>query len=301
MKAHPSSLSERKRYGLVEGLTSIIINAVLFGIKAVVGITVGSIAVIADATHTFSDTLTSLVLVFGYRVASKPPDSEHPFGHGRAEEIATLVIGVLLGVVGFEIAKAGYERAVSATLFAYDVIVVYVLVASAFVKLALGVWAFALGSRHGSRAIVGDAYHHIADALSSALVAAALYIGGNEHPWLDGALAVALSAVILFVAARLTYGSISALMGSGPSKEELEEITRVAEKAHPLVKRVHHVHLHRYGDHVEVTLHIELPGDISLADAHEIATSVENEVRKKLGYEATVHVEPGASSENHVD
>lgn len=292
---------ERRRAGLLEGFTSIVVNTALFAVKFFVGLIYGSLAVVADAVHTLSDTFTSLVLVLGYRVASKPPDVEHPFGHGRAEDIAALVIGVVLGFVGFEIALAGYERLARGEALAYSDVLVYALVASALVKFLLGLWAYRLGVKYSSKPVIGDAYHHLADASGSTLVALALYVAGREVWWLDGVLALALSAVVVYVAVNIVYKSTSVLLGRGPGIGELEALIEVAERAHPLVRRVHHVHFHRYGDHVEVTLHVELPGNMSLEDAHRIATLIENEIRRRLGYEATVHVEPHTPTEEHVD
>lgn len=292
---------KRRRAGYLEGSVSIAVNTPLFALKYYFGVLFNSIAVVADSIHTLSDSATSLALILGFKVAGKPADREHPFGHGRAEDVTALVIGTLLGVAGFEFAASSYEKLASRIPLEYSDILVLVMAISTLVKLLLGLWALWLGKRFESEAITGDAWHHLSDAAASGLLALALYVG-RSHWWLDGVLGLAVSALIVYTSAVLVYRSSSSLLGKAPSKAEVRELIEVVKKACPEARRVHHVHFHRYGDHVEVTLHVELPGEMSLKDAHEVATRVENAIRKELGYEATVHVEAaGEKPRDHVD
>jgi len=175
-----------------------------------------------------------------------------------------------------------------------------VLLASSAGKALLSTWAYRLGSKCGSDPIKADAWHHVSDVAATGVLAVAIY-AGKGYWWVDGALGLAVSALVLVVALRVIYRASSELLGRAPSKAELEELKRVVREAHPMVSRVHHVHFHKYGDHVEVTLHIELPGDMPLSEAHGVATEVEKVVRKKLGYEVTVHVEPRKSEKEPPD
>lgn len=290
----------RKRAAYLEGWVSVVVNTLLFVVKYYVGTLFNSIAVVADAFHTLSDSLTSVVLILGYKLADKPPDREHPFGHGRAELLGGLTIGVLLSVVAYEFFLESYRKLVSLQTFEYSELLLLVLLVSTLVKAALGLWAYKLGKRHESQPIIGDAWHHNSDAAASGLLAVAMYLG-RAYWWVDGVLGLAVSALILFTAIEVTRSASSELLGRAPTRAELAKLTEVVRRAHPLVSKVHHVHFHRYGNHVEVTLHVKLPGNVTLKEAHDIATLIENAIREELGYEATVHVEPGERVENHVD
>jgi len=286
--------SDRVRAGYTEGVVSIIVNSALFTIKLYFGVLYNSIALIADAVHTLSDSLTSLVVIIGFRVASKEPDSEHPFGHGRAELVAALIIGAALGFAAFELGVESFKKLQEASSLLFSPVLVLVLVASSIVKEALARWALKLADKYGSQSIRSDAWHHRSDALVSGVLAVAVLIG-REYWWFDGLAGLVLSLYILYTAIKLVLESSSELIGRAPGEDVIRSIERVAKSASSLVLGVHHVHVHRYGDHVEVTLHIDLPDEITLEEAHRVATLVEERIRSELGYEATVHAEPATS------
>lgn len=286
--------SDRVRAGYTEGVVSIIVNSALFTIKLYFGVLYNSIALIADAVHTLSDSLTSLVVIIGFRVASKEPDSEHPFGHGRAELVAALIIGAALGFAAFELGVESFKKLQEASSLLFSPVLVLVLVASSIVKEALARWALKLADKYGSQSIRSDAWHHRSDALVSGVLAVAVLIG-REYWWFDGLAGLVLSLYILYTAIKLVLESSSELIGRAPGEDVIRSIERVAKSTSPLVLGVHHVHVHRYGDHVEVTLHIDLPDEITLKEAHRVATLVEERIRSELGYEATVHAEPATS------
>ncbi|MCX8185437.1 MAG: cation diffusion facilitator family transporter [Sulfolobales archaeon] len=290
----------KKRAAYLEGFISIAINSILFLVKYSIGTLFSSVAVVADAFHTLSDTLTSIVLVVGYRIADRPADREHPFGHGRAETIGGLVIGVLLGVAAYTFAVSSYEKLLSGISLIYSDLLIVILVISAIVKAALSLWAYNLGRKHLSQPIAADAWHHLSDSAAAWLLAIAIY-AGRDYWWLDGVLGLAVSILIFLTAVKIVYESSTEILGKSPSKIELDKLIEIVREAHPTVKRVHHIHFHKYGTHTEVTLHIELPGDTALREAHEIATAIENAIRSKLGYETTIHVEPAEPARDHVD
>lgn len=289
-----------KKAAYKEGFVSVVINSLLFIAKYYVGLIHGSIAILADAFHTLSDSLTSIILVLGYKVADKPPDKEHPFGHGRAEFIGGLVIGVLLCVVAYEFGVESYERLVTRLSLLYSDYIVAVLGISAIVKGLLALWAYRLSLMYSSHSIKADSLHHLSDTFASCLITVALYLG-RDYWWLDGLLGLGVSILILYTAIRVIYDTSSELLGKGPSSFELDKLMKLLNEVYPMAHRIHHVHFHRYGKHIEVTLHIDLPGNMTLKEAHEVATLIENAIRRELGYEVTVHLEPGEHVENHVD
>jgi cation diffusion facilitator family transporter len=286
--------AERERAGYLEGVVSIVVNVLLFIVKFYYGLLFNSIAVIADAIHTLSDSLTSAILIVGFRIAYRRPDYEHPFGHGRAELIASLIIGVVLGFVAYELSVESYRKLLEASTLVFSLILVIILAFSALVKELLAQWAFRLADKYNSQSIRGDAWHHRSDALVTGILAIAIFIG-SKYWWFDGAAGLALSLIIFYVAIKLVFEASSELLGKAPEKNIIEKIIYIAKNASPTILSVHHIHVHKYGEHVEVTLHVDLPDTITLEEAHKIATLVEEKIKSELGYETTVHVEPVTS------
>lgn len=293
-------INMRRKSAYLEGVISIVINTILFFFKYYVGVLYNSVAIIADSFHTLSDSLTSVVLILGYRITGKPPDQEHPFGHGRAEFIGGLIIGVLLAMVGYEFTIKSVEKLINKLSLTFSYALLIVLIASALIKLLLSWWAYHLGKKSYSQPIVADAWHHISDSLATGLLAIAIFLG-KDYWWIDGVLGIVVSGIIFFTSAKIIYDASSELLGKAPTRGELEVLEKVVREEYPEVKRLHHVHFHKYGDHIEVTFHVELPGNISLKEAHEIVTKMENAIRKKLGYEATIHVESSDQIKDHMD
>ncbi|MEM1596815.1 MAG: cation diffusion facilitator family transporter [Desulfurococcaceae archaeon] len=295
-----SDISIRRKSAYIEGIVSVVVNTILFFFKYYIGLIYNSIAVIADAFHTLSDSLTSIILILGYVVTRKPPDHEHPFGHGRAEFIGGLIIGVLLAMVGYDFTTRSIDKLINKLTLTFSYVLIIVLVVSTLIKLLLSLWAYHLGEKAGSQPIKADAWHHVSDSLATGILAIAIFLGRNFW-WIDGVLGLVVSGIIFLTSAKIIYDASSELLGRAPAKSELEALEKVIREEFPEVKRLHHVHFHRYGDHVEVTFHVELPGNISLKEAHEIATRIENTVRRKLKYEATIHVESDDQIKEHVD
>jgi cation diffusion facilitator family transporter len=281
----------RRRAGLLEGSVSIVVNAALFIVKYVLGVEHNSIAVVADSIHTLSDSLTSAVVIVGFRVSYKPADEEHPLGHGRAEAIATVIIGTLLLAVSFDFLQRSVAKLLSAEPLAFSWVLVAALTASTVVKEVLASWSLRLGRRYGAPSLVADAWHHRSDAIATALLALSIALG-RELWWLDGVLGVAVSCLIAYTAVSLVTSSSRELLGRGPTRDEIERLREVVYSTSSKVADLHHIHVHRYGEHTEVTLHVRMDPSTTLEETHRVASEVERRIREELGWEATVHVEP---------
>ncbi len=282
---------DRNRLGYLEGLLSVVINTALFGFKLWVGLSAGSVAMVADAWHTLSDTLTSLVLIAGFWIASRPKDREHPFGHGRAELIGALVIGTMLGLVGLNFLKESYLqlRDHQAVRFGLTAMIIFLL--SVLVKESLARFSIWAGKVTGARSLIADGWHHRSDALASALIlVGALF--ARSFWWVDGALGVLVSLLILYAAVDIIRGAADTLLGEGPDGELTRQIARLVTEHAPQASDIHHLHVHRYGEHVEITLHARLPEGYSLRQAHELSSLLEERIRATLRLEPTIHLEP---------
>jgi len=176
----------RTRIGVLQGWVSITVNVVLFVLKLVIGIMAGAVSVIADAVHTLSDVISSAIVIWGFKQAQKPADKEHPYGHGRAEYIATLIIAILLCVAGIEFIEAAFKRIRNPQLIEVKWWMVIVLAATIVFKEVTARYAKFLSSKVASGTLHADAWHHRTDAISSLLVVVAMIAGIYGYPAFDG-------------------------------------------------------------------------------------------------------------------
>ncbi len=289
--AKHSELSS-KRLGYLEGWVSIALNTILFGCKFWAGASVGSIAMIADAWHTLSDSLTSAIVIVGFWLSGRPADSRHPFGHGRAELIGAVVIGAFLAAVGIHFLLDSIERLSSARGTVFEPIAVYVFAVSAVAKEVLARFAIWAGRKTGSSSVVADGWHHRSDAIASAIIVGGALLGSTFW-WVDGVLGIAVSFLILYAAYGVVSEDARRLLGERIEPALEEQICRVVSEAVPEAADCHHFHAHRYGDHLEATLHVRVSPNKTVSEAHEIASAVGSVLKERFGMEATVHVEPG--------
>jgi cation diffusion facilitator family transporter len=281
-----------KKYGYFEGILSVIVNVLLFVIKLVFGILLNSISLMADSFHSLSDVITSTIVIFGFRMSSKPPDAKHPFGHGRAERIAAIVIACLLIVAGLEFFRSGFARFKSPLPIRADVSVIAMLFVSILLKEFLYRISLSLGRRIGSVALRADAWHHRTDAISTVLVLIGFVSFRFGLFSLDGIVGMAVALVIVYTGIAIIKESGSVLIGEAPASSLLSKIEETAADLDG-INDVHHIHVHDYGGQLEVTIHVRVKGDTHLDDAHDKASEVEEAIKKCVpGAEVTVHVEP---------
>ncbi len=286
-----SNNNNSKKLGFIEGWLSAVMNLLLFGLKLWVGLITGSVALIADAWHTLSDTLSSIVIIFGFWASQKPPDEEHPFGHGRAELIAAIVIATLLAVVGINFFVEAINQLVEKKQVVFGTAAIVVTAVSVLVKEGLAQFAFFAAKRMKSKALKADAWHHRSDAVTSLIILAGVFLS-DYFWWIDGALGLIVTIFILKVAWEIFYESSHVLLGEKPDEKLKSEIRDVIKTHAGTDFNMHHFHLHQYGDHLEVTFHICLPGEENLDNAHKQTKFLENLLRQSMDIEATIHIDP---------
>ena len=301
----PGSLAFRGHVGMLEGWVSILGNFILFVIKLLFGLMISSIALIADAFHTLSDVFTSIVVIFGFRVAQKPADKEHPFGHGRAETIATLTIAILMAVVAFEFMKGSIDRLffseTDIDVSQIDWLFIGIISLTAAGKAWMAKFAYELGDLIDSDALRGDAVHHKSDVYTTVLVIVALIGAYFGLPNIDGVMGIVVAIIILYSAYDIAREATDDLLGKPATAEFIQEISALAT-AVPGAEQVHDVVVHNYGDQSFISLHIEIEETTSPAIAHNIADNVEHKLAKELNAEVVTHIDPvtvsGASIQN---
>jgi len=275
----------------LEGWLSIVVNLFLFILKYWAGIVTGSIAIIADAWHTLSDSLSSIVVLVGVKVSNKPADKEHPFGHGRAELIASIIIGMLLAVIAFNFVLESIDKLKNHESVQFGKIAIIATVVSIIVKEGIAQFAFWAGKKTKSVSLKADAWHHRSDAISSVIILVGIFLGPYFW-WIDGVLGLVVAMMIFYAAYEIINDASGPLLGEEAEAGLIQQIKEISKQKAGFDVNVHHIHMHRYGDHIELTFHIRLPKDTSLEKAHDISSEIELKLKQDLNIFATIHTEP---------
>jgi cation diffusion facilitator family transporter len=281
----------RMKYGIFEGTVSILVNTILFMIKLFVGIQIQSTALIADAIHTIGDTATSVIVIIGFVLAKKPSDKEHPFGHGRVEPIATLIISVLLFVAGFELLKHSIGRITNPSVSDASISVIILISGTLVIKELLARFSYKLGNIIDSETLKADALHHRTDVFATALVVIALIASRYGFYYADGIMGALVSLVIFYSAYKIANKAIHPLLGQAPPREFLKIIESLTLSVAG-VGGIHDIIFHQYGTTIIISLHIEVPDDLSAVKLHEISEQVEEKIAKKFNGVVVVHIDP---------
>ena len=289
---------ERKIYRVT--LAGSAVNVVLLVFKFVAGIVGGSAAMIADAVHSLSDFLTDIVVIFFVHISSKPEDKDHDYGHGKYETLATSLIGLALLIVGFMILFNG-SRQIWDVIHGQEIDQPgLIALIAALLSIGMKEWAYQFTARTGrkvnSQAVIANAWHHRSDALSS--IGTAIGIGGAilmGHQWavLDPIAAVVVSLFIIRTALSLIRNSSDELLEKSLPDDMEKEIIKTAEEE-PEVSEVHHLCTRRIGNNIAIEMHLRMPGDITLYEAHTHSTNIERQLRHHFGEHThiNIHVEP---------
>ncbi len=285
-----SQEAKRKATGL-QGWISVVVNTLLFVLKYWAGVTSGSVAIIADAWHTLSDSLSSIIVIVSARISSKPADKDHPFGHGRFEIIATILIAVLLFIVAWSFCTDAFEKFRDKQTPHYGTVAIVVTVISVLVKEGLATYAFMMAKRHNSSTLRADGWHHRSDAISSLVILIGIFLA-RKIWWIDSLLAFIVALLIAQVAFSLLKEAINTFLGEEASSELKERINTIVYEIAGEQSDTHHFHYHNYQGHAEVTFHMRFPGSMKIEQTHILVDAVEKRIREELDVEATIHCEP---------
>ncbi|MDP6878311.1 MAG: cation diffusion facilitator family transporter [Candidatus Neomarinimicrobiota bacterium] len=286
-----SSRFYRAKIGIFQGKVSITVNSFLFIIKLSIGIITGAISLIADAIHTLSDMITSGIVIWGFKQTDKPADARHPYGHGRAEYIATLIIAVLLCVAGIEFIEVSIERIRNPIISSPEWWMVGMIVFTIIIKEITARYAKFLSSKIASGLLHADAWHHRMDAISSTLVICALIAGKYGFPTIDGWAGLGVAMLLIYTGFDIARDSVDDLIGTPPNSDELDRIREIVLGVSNTLG-VHDIVVHNYGHEKYISLHVEIDARKTAAEAHDISEAVETILEQSMGVEPTVHIDP---------
>lgn len=288
----------RAAYGSLAGIVGMVCNVLLCIGKLTVGTLFGSIAITADAVNNLSDASSNIVSLLGFKLASKAPDAEHPYGHGRYEYLAGLVVSVTILGIGLSLLKESVGKVLHPTQVVFSWLTVCVLVASILVKLWMSRFSHEIGLRISSETLLATAADSRNDVLSTGAVLLALVLC-RLTGWdrLDGVMGVGVAAFILFSGWGLVMDTLSPLLGKSPDPELVEHIERTA-MSYPGVLGVHDLMVHDYGPgHQFASLHVEMPAEADPLESHDLIDNIERDFLQKDHLMVTIHYDPIVTSD----
>ncbi|PYT14276.1 MAG: cation transporter [Acidobacteria bacterium] len=277
-------------------LASMAASALLAVVKIVVGLAASSIAVVSDGFESAADFFTSGLVLLGLWIAAKPPDEEHPYGHGRFEILTGLAIGVLLVAAGTGICVESIEQTDDHPPALYAA---WPLLGSIVIKAALSVVKFRYGRRAGSTALVAHAWNDVIDNLSGVVALAAVLLsnfGSEKVAAADRYGGFAIGLIVVFLALRVVRETVMQLMDTMPDPTQMVQIRAAALRV-PGVRGIEKCYARKTGLRYHVDLHLEVDPDLTVRESHEIARSVKNTIKADLDWveDVLVHVEPYAA------
>ena len=289
----------RVAYGYLCGAVGIALNILLFAGKIIAGTISGSVAVTADAFNNLSDAGSSIISLIGFRLASQKPDPHHPFGHGRFEYIASLIISIIIVLMGFELGKSSFEKIVAPQAVEYSAVTFAVLGASVLVKLYMFFYNNSVGKKIDSATMRATAMDSISDAVSTGAVLISAVIAMITNLALDGWMGLVVAVFIMVTGFKSAKETIDSLLGTPPSPEFVKQIEDMALQYDDIIG-VHDMIVHNYGPgRTFVSLHAEVPSDGDIVAIHDTVDNAEREIAKELGCLVTIHMDPVDVHDEH--
>ena len=282
--------SVREAYGILAGVVGIACNLILCAMKFVIGTLSGSIAIQADAVNNLSDVGSSAVMLIGSKMAGKPADREHPYGHARMEYIAALIIAFLILVVGFELGRESIQKIIAPEPVEFSVAMIAVLVSSILVKLWMSRFTANIGRRIESSTMSAATSDSISDVISTGAILLSSIIGYFKGVNIDGYIGVVVAGFVLYSGVSILRDTISPLMGEAP-----KTVTELTDKilSYDGIIGIHDIMMHSYGPgKLIASAHAEVRSDCDLMAIHETIDAAEREIGAQMGILLTLHLDP---------
>lgn len=290
--AETSDPGVRRAYGVLCGAVGIFLNVLLFAAKYLAGTLTGSIAIVADAFNNLSDAGSSIITLLGFKLAAKKPDRDHPYGHGRFECIAGLVVSFVILMMGFDLAKSSVTKIFHPEAVDFSLLSICILIGSILVKLYMSLYNRAVGKRINSAAVLATATDSISDVCATTMVLAATLIARFTGVNIDGWAGAIVSLVILWAGYNAAKDTIDPLLGQAPDPEFVQRIADIVNR-YPEVVGIHDLAVHDYGaGRVMISLHAEVPSSGDIMALHDVIDTIERDLQDELNCSAVIHMDP---------
>lgn len=285
-------ISVRTAYGVLASIVGIFCNFFLFAVKFVVGLVLHSVSVTADAFNNLSDAGSSIISFVGVKMAEKPADKDHPFGHGRIEYIAALVVSFLVLEVGFTFLKDSFGKILHPEIMNFQIVSVVILILSIAVKLWLGLFNRKLGEKIDSKVMMAVFTDSMGDVITTSATILSLIFFAVTGINIDGIVGVGVALVVMWAGVGIARDTLEPLIGQAIDPEVYEEIKHFVEK-YDGIEGTHDLIVHNYGPGRSMaSIHAEVPNDVDIEQSHEIIDRIEREAAKELGIFLVIHMDP---------
>jgi len=291
----------RRAYGELCGGVGVALNILLFAAKYLAGVLTASIAITADAFNNLSDAGSSIITLIGFKLSGKVNDDEHPFGHGRSEHIAGLIVAMAILLVGFDLAKTSVSKIFAPEPIIFSGVSSAILMASILTKLYMWHYNRKVGEKINSAAMKATAADSLSDACATGAVLAAT-LAAHFLGWqIDAWMGVLVSLMILWAGYNAAKDTISPLLGNPPDPEFVRQIEEIVH-SYGVVKGIHDLMVHDYGaGRVIISLHAEVPASGDLMELHDLIDTIERRLKSQLRCEAVIHMDPISTDDALVD
>lgn len=290
----------REQYGVLSGAVGLACNVFLFLLKLTIGFLTGSISIAADAFNNLSDGLSCLISIVGFKVAGKAPDAKHPFGYGRTEYIAGLIVAFIIVLVGFEFLKTSFDRIIHPEPVAFSGVLLAILAVSMLVKLWMGAFNSSIGRRIESPVLLAAGQDSRNDVITTLVVVLGMVAGRFTTLPVDGYVGVLVALFILWAGVGIVRDTVAPLLGEAADPEVAQNIAEIVRESEYIVG-VHDLIVHNYGAGRSLaSLHAEVPSDSDFVAVHEVIDEAEKRVWQRTGVYLVIHMDPIDVNNEHV-
>ena len=290
--ANIESTEVRTRYGMLASVVGIFCNVLLFSVKLAIGLILSSLAVTADAFNNLSDAASSIISFVGVKMAGKPADAEHPFGHGRIEYIAAVIVSFLVIEVGFTFFKSSISKIMHPEEITFDPVPFIILILSILVKLWMAFFNNKLGKRIDSKVMLATAADSLGDVITTSATVISIVICHFTSINVDAIAGLIVSGIVIWSGVSIAKDTLEPLIGQRVPSELYQKITDMVESYEGIVG-AHDLIVHNYGPNRSMaTIHAEVPNDVSIEASHEIIDRIERDAKKELNILLVIHMDP---------
>lgn len=290
----------RQAYGMLCGIIGIFLNVMLFFGKFLAGTISNSISITADAFNNLSDAGSSLVTLAGFKMAGAKPDMKHPFGHGRIEYIAGLIVSGAIIIMAFELVKSSVVKIFHPEPVEFSMLTAGILLVSIGVKVYMACYNYAIGKKLDSAAMRATATDSLSDTCATTAVFLAALIGKVTGFQIDGYCGVLVGVFIFYAGISAAKETLNPLLGQPPEEELVHQIEEIV-LAHQEICGIHDLVVHDYGPgRLMISLHAEVPAHGDIMELHDVVDNAEVELRRRLNCEAVIHMDPVVTDDEHI-
>jgi len=284
--------SVRTAYGVLASVVGIICNVFLFAVKLIIGMMIQSISVMADGFNNLSDAASSIISFVGVKIAGRPADKEHPFGHGRVEYVSALLVAFLVIEVGINCFKSSFSKIMNPEVILFRPVLVIILLISVFVKVWLAYFNLKLGKRINSNVMRATAADAKGDVFITLATIISILVGEFTGLAIDGYTGIAVSIFVLISGYKIAKDTLEPLLGAAIDRDLYEKITKKVE-SYDIIQGSHDLIVHNYGPTNRMaTIHAEVPNDIKFETAHEVIDQIERDVLMEFDIVLVIHMDP---------